>query len=131
MMDPIEKFHAHLDLCAQCREHPFDLCEAGGRLLVATAGPSKPFSMGSTVTGRPVSEPRLQNIPIHTELGNLIREALQPKPGETFIAANYASIEMRMYHEFGGEHDTHEVKDSSCGFCAAGVPKRSGGREQP
>jgi hypothetical protein len=124
MMDPIEKFHAHLDLCAQCREHPFDLCEAGGRLLVATAGPSKPFSMGSTVTGRPVSEPRLQNIPIRTELGKQIRNAFVAQPGEMFIAGNYSALEIRMYQEFGGDHDAHDVKDSSCMFCEAGIPKR-------
>ena len=26
-------FHAHLDACAQCREHPFDLCPTGSLLL--------------------------------------------------------------------------------------------------
>jgi len=32
-MDGIDRFHAHLDVCEQCREHPFDLCRVGGRLL--------------------------------------------------------------------------------------------------
>jgi hypothetical protein len=27
------KFHAHLDECKQCREHPFGLCSTGSRLL--------------------------------------------------------------------------------------------------
>ena len=27
-------FHAHLDACAQCREHPMDLCAVGAGLLV-------------------------------------------------------------------------------------------------
>jgi len=26
-------FHAHLDVCAGCRDHPFDLCATGARLL--------------------------------------------------------------------------------------------------
>ena len=26
-------FHSHLDACAQCREHPFDLCHTGSVLL--------------------------------------------------------------------------------------------------
>lgn len=30
-------FHAHLDHCRQCREHPFALCPLGARLLVAAA----------------------------------------------------------------------------------------------
>jgi hypothetical protein len=25
----INKFHDHLDICKQCREHPFDLCPVG------------------------------------------------------------------------------------------------------
>jgi hypothetical protein len=32
-----EAFHAHLDACAQCREHPFALCEVGAVLLEASA----------------------------------------------------------------------------------------------
>lgn len=26
-------FHDHLDVCARCREHPFDLCRTGKCLL--------------------------------------------------------------------------------------------------
>ena len=31
------QFHAHLDGCAQCSAHPFDLCPIGQVLLMATA----------------------------------------------------------------------------------------------
>lgn len=31
-----DRFHAHLDICRQCREHPFNLCREGGQLLIAT-----------------------------------------------------------------------------------------------
>lgn len=31
--DFVGQFHAHLDECATCREHPFDLCPIGHRLL--------------------------------------------------------------------------------------------------
>lgn len=27
-------FHAHLDVCGQCRHHPFSMCREGQRLLV-------------------------------------------------------------------------------------------------
>ena len=40
----IHKFHAHLDVCSQCRNHCFDLCPVGATLLkdAATGGtPSK------------------------------------------------------------------------------------------
>jgi hypothetical protein len=32
-----DKFHAHLDVCPQCADHPFHLCAEGHRLLLATA----------------------------------------------------------------------------------------------
>lgn len=31
-------FHAHLDVCAQCREHPFALCDVGAAALCAEVG---------------------------------------------------------------------------------------------
>jgi hypothetical protein len=31
------KFHAHLDECEQCRNHPFELCSKGAQLLVQTS----------------------------------------------------------------------------------------------
>jgi len=36
----IDKFHAHLDICEQCRNHCFDLCPVGATLLqeAATGG---------------------------------------------------------------------------------------------
>lgn len=33
MLEAASAFHAHLDLCTQCRERPFDLCIEGGVLL--------------------------------------------------------------------------------------------------
>ena len=33
-MDGIDEFHAHLDVCRQCRENPFGLCWIGERLLL-------------------------------------------------------------------------------------------------
>lgn len=30
-------FHQHLDVCTQCRNHPFNLCEEGVRLLRGSA----------------------------------------------------------------------------------------------
>lgn len=40
-MDAIDIFHSHLNICDQCREHPFDLCTVGGPLLVKAAGTAK------------------------------------------------------------------------------------------
>lgn len=39
--DLVADYHAHLDKCWRCREHPFDLCAEGARLLSkAVAGPA-------------------------------------------------------------------------------------------
>ena len=33
----IARFHAHLDRCSRCRNHPLDLCRVGQRLLEEAA----------------------------------------------------------------------------------------------
>lgn len=33
----IDKFHAHLDICSQCENHPFALCPIGAKLLKEAA----------------------------------------------------------------------------------------------
>lgn len=33
----IAKFHAHLDICSQCEQHPFALCSIGAKLLKEAA----------------------------------------------------------------------------------------------
>lgn len=42
--DQVDAFHAHLDVCRQCREHPFAICPNGYKLLVdaATTAPTFP-----------------------------------------------------------------------------------------
>jgi hypothetical protein len=32
-----DAFYNHLDVCAQCEKHPFDLCVTGARLVRAAA----------------------------------------------------------------------------------------------
>lgn len=37
-----QKFHAHLDACAQCREQPFNLCAVGQKLVREALAPPEP-----------------------------------------------------------------------------------------
>ena len=37
ILDGIDKFHKHLDVCSQCRNHPFGLCPIGAKLLKEAA----------------------------------------------------------------------------------------------
>ena len=64
------------------------------------------FSPTRTVTGRLASsKPNLQNIPIRTEKGKLLRKAFCAKEGHVLLAADYSQIEYRLF--------THLTQDST------------------
>jgi DNA polymerase-1 len=63
------------------------------------------FNQTSTATGRLSStNPNLQNIPVRTELGRLVRRAfVAPSPSRLLLAADYSQIELRIMAHLSGD----------------------------
>ena len=68
------------------------------------------FNQTITATGRISStEPNLQNIPMRTELGRLIRKVFVPKDGCVFTDADYSQIELRVLAHISGDEQLIEA----------------------
>lgn len=71
------------------------------------------FNQTITATGRISStEPNLQNIPMRTELGRLIRKVFVPREGCIFTDADYSQIELRVLAHISGDEQLIEAYKS-------------------
>lgn len=64
------------------------------------------FNQTITATGRISStEPNLQNIPMRTDLGRMIRKSFIPKDGYIFADADYSQVELRILAHMSGDEE--------------------------
>lgn len=64
------------------------------------------FHQTVAATGRlSSSDPNLQNIPIRSERGKLIRKAFVPSKGSKLLAVDYSQIELRLLAHMSGDKD--------------------------
>jgi DNA polymerase-1 len=81
------------------------------------------YNQAVTSTGRlSSSEPNLQNIPVRTEEGRMIRKAFVARPDYILITADYSQIELRLMAHlsqdplllsaFNNNHDVHQATAS-------------------
>lgn len=62
------------------------------------------YNQMAAATGRLSSEePNLQNIPIRSDLGKLVRRAFVPRSGWSFIVSDYSQIELRILAHMSGD----------------------------
>lgn len=122
-LDKLRGLHPLVDLIGQYREYTKlkstyidalpKLVEADGRLRTD-------FRLDVAATGRLSSaNPNLQNIPTRTEIGQAIRSAFVPAPGNVFVSADYSQFELRlaavlagdkkMIEEFNQDVDIHQA----------------------
>lgn len=68
------------------------------------------YTQTLTRTGRLSSiEPNLQNIPMRSEYGRLIRKAFLPEEGSVILSSDYSQIELRVFAHLSGVQDLIEA----------------------
>lgn len=82
------------------------------------------YNQTVAVTGRlSSSNPNLQNIPVRSDMGRVIRAAFVPDEGCVFLSADYSQIELRIMAHLSGDRHMQEAFRSGYDIHAATAAK--------
>lgn len=122
-LDKLRALHPIIDLVTKWREYTklkSTYIDALPKLVDDEGRLHTTYALDVAATGRLSShDPNLQNIPTRTEMGQAIRTAFVPAPGNVFVSADYSQFELRLaavmaddkklVADFNAEMDIHAV----------------------
>ncbi len=122
-LDKLRGLHPIIDMITEYREYTklkSTYIDALPKLVDVNSKLHTNFRQDVAATGRLSSNnPNLQNIPTRTEIGQAIRTAFVPAPGNVFVSADYSQFELRlaaamaddqnMIDEFNRDVDIHSA----------------------
>jgi DNA polymerase-1 len=112
-LDKLRALHPIINLITEYREYTklkSTYIDALPKLVDATGKLHTTFALDVAATGRlSSSDPNLQNIPTRTELGQAIRTAFVPAPGNVFVSADYSQFELRLAAAMADDTDMIEA----------------------
>jgi DNA polymerase-1 len=108
-LDKLRGLHPVIDLITHYREFTKlkgTYVDALPKLIADDGRLHSTFALDVAATGRLSShDPNLQNIPVRTEVGKLIRRAFVADKGTVFISADYSQFELRLAAALADEKD--------------------------
>ena len=111
-LDKLRGLHPIIDLITTYREYTKLLntyIEPLPKLVDKLGKLHTTFALDVAATGRLSSNnPNLQNIPTRTEMGQMIRSAFVPAPGNVFVSADYSQFELRLAAVMADDKDLLE-----------------------
>jgi DNA polymerase-1 len=111
-LEKLKPLHALPALILQYREYAklkSTYIDALPKLVDAQGKLHTTYDLDVAATGRLSSrDPNLQNIPTRTEIGQAIRSAFLPGPGNVFVSADYNQFELRLSAVMAGDKELIE-----------------------
>jgi DNA polymerase I len=139
-LEKLKPLHALPALILQYREYAklkSTYIDALPKLVDSAGKLHTTYDLDVAATGRLSSrDPNLQNIPTRTEIGQAIRSAFLPSPGNVFVSADYNQFELRLAAVLAGDKELiesfnkHEDVHTKTAAQLYGVPTEAVSKDQ-